>query len=234
MNKGYAFGFLLVLLVLVLGFYVALTSFRASREALLAEPASTPKAQISKATLQPATVGATAPAGLAVLATPIAGITATLTAVAQPRTTATPAGTPPKPGKTPAAKKGKGTATPTPVPASPTPIPIASYEFRLASPPGGDPNWPGCCYLIGTVRDAAGNSLEGVRVQVYNQWNPPVVAVTKGGNDLGKYDIPIGPDRVTWSMVLVNEAGDPISTRTDFLFDPAVANAFRVDWRRTH
>jgi hypothetical protein len=50
MNRGYAFGFLIVLLVAVLGLYVAFTGFVSSRDALraqLASQTSTPVVQIT-------------------------------------------------------------------------------------------------------------------------------------------------------------------------------------------
>lgn len=230
MNKGYAFGFLLVLLVLALGFYVAFTSFRSSREALLAEPSATPRTQVVQATPRIARVSPSA--SVTALPTPAPGITATVTSAAPPGATVAPGTPSAPPTETPDAQQGQGTATLAPVPPSPTPVSISSYEFRLAGPPAPDRNWPTCCYLMGAVRDAAGNGLEGVRVQIMNQWNPPVVAATKGGSDLGKYDIPIGRDHIVWSIVLVDENGDPISTRVDVDFDPMVANAIRVDWER--
>jgi len=113
-------------------------------------------------------------------------------------------------------------------------VPAPAYQFRLAGPPTADPGYPACCYIFGTIRDVAGNGLEGVQVQVVNQWTSPAVAVSKGGVDLGKYDIPIGRDMVTWDIFLVDAAGNQISTKAQIQFDPNIANGYRVDWQRTY
>jgi hypothetical protein len=239
MNKGYAFGFLIVLLVLALGLYVAYTGFVSSREALRAEPTSPPRT--GQATRLPVSSLPTAVATLPTVLTPTLEVTvtlavATLTSVVEPPPTEPPA---PAPTEPPAAAPTEAspafpTDTPAPQTQPPTPAPIPAYQFRLAGPPMADSNYPSCCYIFGTVRDAAGNGLEGIQVQVGNEWNPPVVAVSKGGVDLGKYDIPIGRDVVSWDVLLLDAAGNQISTKVQVPFDPNVANAFRVDWQRTH
>jgi hypothetical protein len=71
-------------------------------------------------------------------------------------------------------------------------------------------------------------------VQIANEWNPPAVAVSKGGVDLGNYDIPIGFDAITWYVTLVDAAGNQISTQVQIPFDPGTANAYRVDWQRVY
>lgn len=80
----------------------------------------------------------------------------------------------------------------------------------------------------------AGNGLEGVQVQVSNEWNPPSVAVTKGGDETGKYDIPINTSVVNWEVVLVDAAGNQISTKVQIQFDANVAQGYRVDWQRVY
>ena len=105
----------------------------------------------------------------------------------------------------------------------------------LAGPTAADPDYPICCYIHGTVRDAAGNGLEGVQVQAYNEWttNPP--AVTKGGAEAGMYDIPIyNPDVATWSVIVLDAAGNQISSQVQIQYDPSAANGYRVDWRRSY
>jgi hypothetical protein len=52
--------------------------------------------------------------------------------------------------------------------------------------------------------------------------------------DLGKYDIPIGFDAITWYVTLIDAAGNQISTQVQIPFDPNTANAYRVDWQRTY
>jgi hypothetical protein len=235
MNKGYAFGFLIVLLVLVLGFYVAFTGFMSSREVLRAQPGSPSATKAVQVTRSPTSPTPTATATLITIPTPLSGITATLTAVVAtdateppPPPTSPPAAVPP----TQPAVEELDTATPFVQPATATPAPL--YQFRLAGPPSGDPNYPNCCYLFGTVRDAAGNGLEGVQVQVFNEWNTLPPAVTKGDSEAGQYNIPIGSDKVTWNLVIIDAAGNRISTQVPIPFDPNVANGFRVDWQRTY
>jgi hypothetical protein len=236
MNRGYAFGFFLILLVVFLGLYVAFTGFMSSREATRAQApdeAAGPVAQASDTAAPPA---ASPTPTIFLLPTPVPGITATLTAVALPAVTepAPPESTeppPPAPTEPPPAEL----PTDTPVPAQPpTPAPVPSYQFRLAGPAFPDPNVPNCCYIVGTVRDAAGNGLEGVRVQASNEWNSLPPAVTKGGAETGKYDITIGDDPVTWYITVVDANGSQISTQVQVQFDPTVANGYRVDWQRTY
>lgn len=243
MNKGYAFGFLLVLLVVVLGVYVAYTGFTASREAQRAqagpEPA-TPADQVAAT----AALGTepTSPADLPsptvlTLPTPVPGLSATLTVMAMPtgeptvEATEPAEPTAPPPTEPPAVP----TDTPTPQAAPPTPVPIPAYQFRLAGPPAPDPSYSSpACYLIGVIRDAAGNGLEGVQVQASTTWTAPVVTTSKGGVDLGKYDIPIGCDAVTWNLLLLDAAGNQISSQAQIEFNPQAANAYRIDWVRTY
>jgi hypothetical protein len=234
MNRGYAFGFLIVLLVLILGLYVAYTGFISSREALLAQPTSPASARIEQATRPATSASPTLTPALAAILTPTRGLTITVAAAA-PTSEAQPSPPPTKPAA-PLSTKPPPPPTETPLPQvqPPTPLPVPAYQFRLAGPPGGDPNYPNCCYIFGTVRDAAGNGLEGIQVQVGNEWNPPVKAASKGGVDLGKYDIPIGRDLVNWYIFLVDEKGNQISTKAQIQFDPNVANGFRVDWQRTY
>jgi hypothetical protein len=121
--------------------------------------------------------------------------------------------------------------TATPLPPTATVPEVSSYEFRPAGPPqletGG-----GCCYLLGTVRDSAGLGLEGVRVQAKNAWNPPVIAITKGGNEAGQYNFPIGTDKISWSLIVVDESGRQISTEVIIEFDAGAATAIRIDWKK--
>ena len=121
-----------------------------------------------------------------------------------------------------------------PVVQPPTATPVPLYQFRLAGPASPAPDRPNCCYLLGTVRDAAGNGLEGVQVQAFNQWITLPPAPTKGGAEAGQFNIPIGSDPVTWNVVIVDAAGNQISTQVPVQFDPKVANAFRVNWQRTY
>jgi hypothetical protein len=112
---------------------------------------------------------------------------------------------------------------------------VPAYLFRLASPPAADPSYPICCYIVGTVRDAAGNGLEGIQVQASNEWIAPLRAVTKGGAEAGMYDIPISnKDVSTWYLVVLDAAGNQNSPQVQIQYDPASANSFRVDWSRSY
>jgi hypothetical protein len=225
MNRGYAFGFLIVLLIVLIGMYVAYTSFQSARAAHLAQASAQPTERPGQATRVPTRTPTRATTPLAVI-TPTAEMTATLPPVIAP-TDAVSAPVEPIPPP-------EDTAAPEP---TQPPLPVATlepaFQYRvLASRP--DPNRGGCCYIFGTVRDAAGNMLEGVRVQLANQWAAPVVAVTKGGTDLGKYDFPIGTDKVTWYVSIVDANGNRISSEAVVRFDVSVAGQYQVDWQRTY
>lgn len=234
MNKGYAFGFLIVLLVLVLGFYVAYTGFVASRETLRAQPTSVPSTRVVQAL--PSSINLT----------PVVTATLVVTATSTPQITSTQTVTPPvvatelpPPTSPPAAMPTElpsilPTDTPASVAQPPTPVPAPAQQFRLAGPPAPDSAYPICCYIYGTVRDAAGNPLEGVQVQAFNEWNTLPPAATKGGAEAGQYNIPIGADVVTWYVVVLDAAGNPFSSQAPVTFDPAVASGYRVDWQRTY
>jgi hypothetical protein len=235
MNKGYAFGFLIILLVLVLGFYVAFTGFMSSRDALRAQPTLSSPTNVVQATRVPTNLPASATATLISIPTPVSGITATLTAVVSTSTTKSPPPPTSPPAKaSPTAPPVELPDTPAPTVPPPPPTPAPLYQFRLAGPPSADPNYPSCCYLFGSVRDAAGNGLEGVQVQAFNEWNTLPAAATKGGGEAGQYNIPIGSDAVTWNLVIVDAAGNRISTQAPIQFDPNVAGGYRVDWQRTY
>jgi hypothetical protein len=218
MNKSYAIGFLIVLLVIVLGLYIAFTSFTSSREAQRAQSASLSSSNASQPADTPAEPSPTTTPTTFVIPTPMPGITATLTAIAS-----APETEPPPP-----------TDTPVPTVQPPTPIPAPAYQFRLAGPPVADPNYQLCCYIYGTVRDAAGNPLEGVQVQAFNEWNTLQPALTKGGGEVGQYNIPIGAEVVAWYLMVVDAGGNQISSQVQVPFDPNVAKGFRVDWQRAY
>jgi hypothetical protein len=236
MNRGYAIGFLIVLLVVILGLYVAFTGFMSTREALRAQTTavSTPaQTQVTESS----TEAPSPTSGIMVLPTPVPGITATLTAVASvpvEGATEAPAATSPpevRPTKPP---RPTATDTPPPVVQPPTPVPVPAYAFRVAAPPGPAANYAGCCYLLGTVRDAAGNPLEGVQVKAFNDWIALPPAATKGGSEAGQYNIPIGSDAVTWYVMVVDAAGNQLSPQVAVQFDVATSGGYRIDWQRTY
>jgi len=240
MNKGYAFGFLVVLLVVVLGFYVAYTGFTSSRDALRSEPTAPVATRVAQASPLPVSPAPTDTSTPFVLPSPIPGITATLTA-AVPTATNEPGA--PLPTDAPATASAPTEPPLTEPPATaelptqaplPTIAPPSNFQFRLEGPPAADSSYPSCCYLYGTVRDASGVPLEGVQVQAFNEWNQLPPAVTKGGGEAGQYNIPIGSDAVTWNLVVVDAAGNRISPQVPVQFDPNVANGYRINWQRTY
>ena len=247
MNKGYAFGFLIVLLVLILGCYVAYTGFVSARETLRAQPVqavSTGMAQTSSGTIR---VTPAVTATLVLTATTAPQVTGELTAtlVVMPAVALTDT---PVPANPPAVEPTEPPApvptqppptqpanTPSPGEAPPTPIAAPARQFRLAGPPAADPEYPNCCYVFGTVRDAAGNGLEGVQVQASNEWIAPVYGLTKSGAEAGKYDIPINPQAgAAWDVVVVDPGGNQISSKVRIEFDTNAASGFLVNWQRTY
>jgi hypothetical protein len=238
MNKGYAFSFLIVLLVIILGLYVAFTGFMSSRDALRAQSVSSSTAAVVEMT-SVLTLPAPTPADTAiVIPTPLLGITATLTAMAPTaETESQPTAEAPAPTELPPilpAPTQPADNSPTPPPQPPTPVSVPAYQFRLAGPPTGDPDYQICCYIFGTVRDAAGNGLEGVQIKAFNEWNTLPPSPTKGGGEAGQYNIPIGRDVVTWYIMIVDAGGNQISSQVQIQFDPNRANGYRVDWQRTY
>lgn len=234
MNKGYAFGFLIVLLVVILGLYVAFTGFRSSREALRAQSAVSAASTVEQGTDMPTRSAPTPTATIMMIPTPVPGITATLTALVPSTTTdVAPPTEPPAPLPTEPAQVQPTDTLAAPAP-PPSPIPVPAYQFRLAGPPTADPSYSSCCYIFGMVRDAAGNGLEGVRVQASNEWNTLPPAATKGGGEAGQYNIPIGRDVVIWYVIVVDAGGTQISSQVQIQFDPEVSNGFRVDWQRAY
>lgn len=238
MNKTYASGFLIVLLVIILGMYVAFTSFRSSREALRDQAAlSQSSTPASEATTLPTQPPPTPTEAIMVIPTPLPGITATLTAMASTVSTEPPPPTQPPVQAQPTATLQapvQPTNTPPQEIRPPTPVPAPAYQFRLAGPPEPDASYSICCYLFGTVRDASGTGLEGVRIQAFNEWNTLAPAVTKAGGEAGQYNIPIGRDLVNWYIMVVDSAGTQISSQVQVQFDPNVANGYRVDWQRAY
>jgi hypothetical protein len=132
--------------------------------------------------------------------------------------------------------------TPTPVEATPVPSPEETYEtgqtlYRyhplgpaqpdLSQPCPGCPRAPG--YIVGSVVDAGGNPLPGVRLVCYNDWHRYPVVASKGG---GEYDFPILQAEATWYVAILDEADQPISPEAPVPFNPIEACWYRLDWQR--
>ena len=227
MSKGYAFGFLIVLLIVLLGLYVAFTGFMSTREAIRAQATPVSTGQVGLATRAATHIAPTPTATFMTLPTFIPVITDTpaVTPTLPPTTESVATPKPPKPSSTP-----RPTVPPVQVP---TATPVPAFQFRvLGARP--DPSRPGCCYVFGTIRDAKGNPLEGVLIRASNQWTTLSPATSKGGAEIGQYDIPIGQDKVIWYVILVDAAGNQLSSQAVVNFDASVAGWYRVDWERTY
>jgi hypothetical protein len=218
-NRGYTFGFLVALVVVAGGLYLAFTA-------------------LSGMLRQPGPV-----AGATVAASPTAEIAPTLPATQAPGATDTPfvvptpiipTSTPVPPTSTPRPRATRPPASPTPVAPPPTPVPtLPSFPFRSlgVQPEAVD---SGCGLLYGYVQDAAGQRLEGVRVKAYNEWLEIPPSPSKGGVDLGKYDLILGEQPVTWYIVVVDVAGNPLSGQAILTWNRDEACRYRLDWQRTY
>jgi hypothetical protein len=237
MNRGYAFGFLLILLVVVLGFYVAYTSFVSNRDAIRARTTAEEPEEVAQASPVAQTPALADTSTSTPIPTPLPGITATLTAAILPGETGSPVATGPgqvQPTQVATRPPAQPTLTSTPAIQVPTALPLPTYQFRLAAPPAPDAAYPTCCYIVGTVRNAAGVPLENILVQASNEWITLDPAATKGGGEAGQYNIPLGYDAVAWNLIIVDQAGNQISTKVTIDFDPATANAIRIDWLQAY
>jgi hypothetical protein len=130
--------------------------------------------------------------------------------------------------------------TPTATPVLPTDTPTPAYLFLPDGPARPDMSHP-CpecprapAYIIGTVRDAGGNPLGGVRLVCYNDWHRYPVVGSKGGGEVGQYDFPIIQAATTWYVVVLDEADRPISPEAAVDFAPLVSCRYVQDWRRTY
>jgi hypothetical protein len=168
--------------------------------------------------------------------TPTATSTATPTLTATPPPTDTPTTTS---TATPVLSAVEG-PEPTATPVLPTDTPAPAYLFLPDGPARPDMSHP-CpecpkapAYIIGTVRDAGGNPLGGIRLVCYNDWHRYPVVGTKGGGEVGQYDFPIIQAATTWYVVVLDEADRPISPEAAVAFDPLVSCRYIQDWRRTY
>lgn len=119
----------------------------------------------------------------------------------------------------------------------PTPTRPGSYTFYLDGDVVHDTS-AGCMaqYIRGIVQDQAGNPLEGVRIKAYDIWGNEVFSVSKGGVDVGKWDIVLGPTDNIWHVVVVDAAGQELSPvavvphHQEGPFEDACVHI--VNWRR--
>lgn len=243
-NKNYGLAFLIVFAIVCLGVYLAISSIRASQQETVIwleskEPTAAAASPLPP-TPTPVIIGLepTLPplSSPIPLPTPLPGNTPLI--VPTP-TLLPPTPTPLLPTATPSPRPTSTPRPPTPTSAQPTatpaaPTPPGGYIFEPVGPPQDD--LAGGCFsqmIYGYVADKEGNRLEGVRVKSYVEWGYEAIAKTKGGVDLGYYDRVIGGDPVPWYLVIVNEAGQPISpvVEVKHMID-SQACWHRLDWQK--
>jgi hypothetical protein len=176
--------------------------------------------------------------------TPTATSTHTPTATATPTATLRPTATSTSTDTPTVTLTPTATSTATPVPTAtpvlPTDTPTQAYLFLPDGPAQPDMSHPcpGCpragAYIVGTVRDAGGNPLGGVRLVCYADWHRYPVVGSKGGGEVGQYDCRIDQANATFYVVVLDEADRPISPEAAVNFDLLVSCRYIQDWRRTY
>jgi hypothetical protein len=92
----------------------------------------------------------------------------------------------------------------------PTRVPIGAGFFP-AGPVTHHHDCPGH-YIVGQVRQADGAGLPGVHITLVDEWGNRADAISKSGAiDYGRYDFPINYFANRYTLVVVDEAGNPIS-----------------------
>ncbi len=161
-------------------------------------------------------------------ATPTSTATLTPTSTDTPTVTLTPTAT------------STATPVPTATPVLPTDTPTPAYLFLPDGPARPDMSHPcpGCpragAYIVGTVRDAGGNPLGGVRLVCYADWHRYPVVGSKGGGEVGQYNCRIDQANATFYVVVLDEADRPISPEAAVDFDLLVSCRYIQDWRRIY
>jgi hypothetical protein len=108
---------------------------------------------------------------------------------------------------------GLAFASPSPTAgSSPTPTVAGKYTYYLEGAVVHDLE-ASCVaqYIRGIVRDRKGNLLEGVQIRARDLWGNESAATSKGGPDVGKWDIVLGPTENVWNVVVVDAGGNVIS-----------------------
>jgi hypothetical protein len=241
-QSGYAIALAFVLVAMVAGAFFggrwAVQRFRQDfqfREHL--SPAGQPTSGAPEATEPPATEAA-APterpsATLIVIPTPIAPTPEPFSPQPEPTARPTKSATSAPAETVPAQTAVAGDSTVLP---SPEPIVRSADPFQ---PKGAVRYSLGDCggtYSLGFVTDRSGAPLTGVRLRLVDEFENEALAATKSGQaDLGRYDFPIaGPPR-RFSIVVIDQAGSPLSRPVGFTFygDAADAQAtcYWLDWQ---
>jgi hypothetical protein len=108
------------------------------------------------------------------------------------------------------------------------------YRFLPTGAAQADPSHPcpGCpkaaTYIVGRVVDAGGNPLAGVRLVCYNEWHRYPVVASKAS---GEYDFAIIQAETTWTVVVLDQADQPISPEIAVRFDPKETCRYILDWQ---
>lgn len=226
-SKGYALAFVMVMGIICLGMYVAVSALRANSQPLIriARPTERTLSAVPDTLATPSPPPAT-PSPPPPTETP------------QP-----PIALPPQasPTATPASANQSPLPSPTATVPVATPTTYVSYAFVPNGPVKGDftQGCTGGAYIFGFVRDANGNLLEGVRIQASDAWGNHLPAITKGGADLGKYDVPISHVANSWNVTVTDAQGSPLSPVVSVYhsgnYIPGQEPCWhRLNWRRTH
>lgn len=213
-DRTYAIAFLLILAIICLGAYVAVTTVLFSPRA--------PTISLRTPT-PPATLEVTATPTLPLFPTPTSP-PSLVTPVAPTPTPPPPAIPTPSPSPTPAPEPSP--TGPTPTPALPTPV--GGFLYRLRSIEG--PNCQRGAYIRGRVYDAQGNGEPGVRVHLFNPWGYSRIKETKGDPERGEYDFVLGGDSALFHIEIVNSAGQAISPTWDIDYEGGCTTF--LDWQR--
>jgi hypothetical protein len=222
-RKRYGLGYLLVLLAAVGGFLIARDAASGIQPPSLALPGDMRQIMVEldvfglAARLLPALPSATPTR----TDTPPRAATPAIVQGIEPTATARPAAPGPAPVDTPA-----------PQPTAPA---EAAYAFVLAGPVRHNSDCASAS-IRGSVRDAAGSLLAGVRLWRYDQWGNEDVIESRGGDaERGQYDFPLG-DTANRHYVQVIDAGgaiiSPVVQIDHRQGDAAEALCHWVDWQR--
>jgi len=227
-SKGYAIAFLIVMVIICTGAYVAISALQANTSQPLvriARPADTTNSSMATKVVSPTRQQATA-------------------TVAPPTETPQPPITLPvqlTPTPVPGNRKPSVTSVPTATTVQSTATPVIRYPYVQDGPVSGD--FSHACegaYIYGIIRDARGNPLEGVHIQASDAWGNHLEAVSKGGTDRGRYDIPINSNiQNTWNVAIINPSGNSISAVVPVHhaghYVPGKEPCWhRLDWRRAN
>jgi len=235
-SRNTAIALLIVMGIVCLGVYVAISTLMSgSQEPIIRlgpEPTFTPFLGV-RTTPSPAPGRGTPEP----TPTPVLILPPTLV-LSSPQPQATPTRSPGIPILTPTATRTPTRAYPTNTP-TPTLLPVG-YVYVLSGTVRDDPEggYGGCMShrIYGYVTDKNGVGLEGVIVERRSAWTPPIPATTKGGTEKGFYDHVLGPDPVTWELVIVDGTGQrlsPIVKVPHLVSGSSMACWHRVDWAKT-